>query len=130
MHIQEMLAPFPWQLGGASLRMLLTLPEMLVWWWLFFWGIVPGFWLAVRRRFGEIQPLLIFIFGLGLLYSLLFGNVGLIVRQRGQLLPWLLIFAMVGLEQAMLRRRQKQLGRTGRPLTGLDGEIQAMGSRG
>ena len=123
-----LLAPFPWQLGGASLRMLLTLPEMLIWWWLFFWGVVPGFWLAVRRRFAEIQPLLIFIFGLGLLYSLLFGNVGLIVRQRGQLLPWLLIFAMVGLEQAMLRRRQKQLEK--QTIRGINSGIQALGSRG
>lgn len=105
-----LLAPFPWELGGASLRMLLTLPEMLVWWWLFFRGVVPGLWLALRRRFGEIQPLLIFIAGLGLLYSLMFGNVGLVVRQRAQLLPWLLIFAMVGLEwrdqRRQLRRQQ------------------------
>ena len=55
-----------------------------------------------------MQPLLIFTTGLGLLYSLLFANVGLIVRQRAQLLPWLLIFAMVGLEQHFQRRRLKQ----------------------
>src|SRR5438128_664883 len=39
-----LLAPFPWELGGASLRMALTLPELLVWWWLFFSGVAPGFW--------------------------------------------------------------------------------------
>jgi len=103
-----LLAPFPWELGSASLRMLLTLPEVLVWWWLFFVGVVPGLWMAIRRRFGEILPLLIFIVGLGLLYSMMFGNVGLIVRQRAQLLPWLLIFAMVGLEQRAQRRAIKQ----------------------
>ncbi|MEP7337474.1 MAG: hypothetical protein ABI977_06995 [Acidobacteriota bacterium] len=103
-----LLAPFPWQLGGASLRMLLTLPEVLVWWWLVFYGLLPGLWLAIRKRFGEIQPLLIFIAGLGLLYSMLFGNVGLIVRQRAQLLPWLMIFALVGLEQRRLKRALKQ----------------------
>jgi hypothetical protein len=103
-----LLAPFPWQLGGASLRMLLTLPEVLVWWWLVFYGLLPGLWLAIRKRFSEIQPLLIFIAGLGLLYSMLFGNVGLIVRQRAQLLPWLLIFALVGLEQRRLKRALKQ----------------------
>lgn len=109
-----LLAPFPWQLGGASLRMLLTLPEMLVWWWLFFWGVLPGVWLALRRRFSEMQPLLIFTGGLGLLYSLLFGNVGLIVRQRAQLLPWLLIFAMVGLEQRLWQRLLKRREQTAR----------------
>lgn len=103
-----LLAPFPWQLGGASLRMLLTLPETLVWWWLVFYGLIPGVMYAVRRRFGEVQPLLIFILGLGLLYSLLFGNVGLIVRQRAQLLPWLLIFVMVGWEQRLLRKAQRR----------------------
>jgi hypothetical protein len=103
-----LLAPFPWQLGGASLRMLLVLPEQMVWWWLFFVGVLPGFWLAVRRRFGELQSLLIFSGGLGFLYSLLFGNIGLAVRQRAQLLPLLLIFAMVGLEQRAIRKRQRQ----------------------
>jgi len=97
-----LLAPFPWQLGGASLRMALTLPELLVWWYLFFSGVVPGFWFGIRKRFSDIQPLLFFTLGLGLLYSLMFGNIGLIYRQRAQLLPWLLIFAAVGLE---LRRR-------------------------
>jgi 4-amino-4-deoxy-L-arabinose transferase-like glycosyltransferase len=102
-----LLAPFPWQLGGGSVRMLLSLPELLAWWWLFFVGVVPGFWLLVRKRFSEIQPMLFFIFGLGFLYSLMFGNVGLVFRQRAQLLPWLLIFAAVGLEI----RRFKQLDR-------------------
>ncbi|HXG66905.1 MAG TPA: hypothetical protein VNO70_17515, partial [Blastocatellia bacterium] len=99
-----MLAPFPWQLERASLRMLLTLPELLVWWWLVFWGLLPGLWHAIKNRFNEIQPVLFFICGLGMLYSLMFGNIGLIYRQRAQLIPWLLIFAMVGLEQHFLRR--------------------------
>ncbi len=99
-----LLAPFPWQLGGGSLRMLLTLPELLAWWALFFVGVVPGFWYTVRNRFGDVMPILIFLFGLGLLYSLMFGNVGLIFRQRAQLLPWLFIFAAVGLELRQMKR--------------------------
>jgi 4-amino-4-deoxy-L-arabinose transferase-like glycosyltransferase len=99
-----MLAPFPWQLGGGSVRMALTTPELVVWWWLFFVGVLPGMWHAIRTRFNEIQPLLFFLIGLGVLYSLMFGNVGLAYRQRAQLLPWLLIFAMVGLEERMRRR--------------------------
>jgi hypothetical protein len=38
-----------------------------------------------------------------------FGNVGLAYRQRAQLLPWLIIIAMVGLERRALKRRMKQL---------------------
>lgn len=103
-----MLAPFPWQLGGASLRMLFTLPELIVWWWLFFAGVIPGMWSAMKTRLVEVLPLLIFIFGLGLLYSLMFGNIGLAYRQRAQLLPWLLIFAVVGLQMRAAKKLLKQ----------------------
>jgi hypothetical protein len=70
--------------------------------------VVPGFWFLVRKRFSDIQPILFFIFGLGFLYSLMFGNVGLVIRQRAQLLPWLLIFAAVGLEMRMLKQLEKR----------------------
>ncbi|HUK91483.1 MAG TPA: glycosyltransferase family 39 protein [Blastocatellia bacterium] len=103
-----LLAPFPWQLGGGSVRMALTAPELVVWWWLFFVGVLPGMWYLVRNRFGDVQPLLFFLFGLGLLYSMMFGNVGLAYRQRAQLMPWLLIFAMVGLEQRALKRARRK----------------------
>lgn len=103
-----LLAPFPWQLGGGSLRMVLTAPELLVWWWLVFVGLIPGMWYVCRTRFNEIQPMLFFILGLGLLYSMMFGNVGLIFRQRAQLLPLLLIIAVVGLEQRAIRKLLKQ----------------------
>jgi len=108
-----MLAPFPWQLGFGSLRMLLTGPELIVWWWLFFVGVLPGLWHAIRNRFNDVQPLLLFLTGLGLLYSLMSGNVGLVYRQRAQLLPWLLIFAAVGLEQRALRQFAKKRARIG-----------------
>lgn len=88
--------------------MVLTAPELLVWWWLVFVGLVPGIWHACRTRFNEIQPMLFFILGLGLLYSMMFGNVGLIFRQRAQLLPWLLILAMVGLEQRAIKKFLKR----------------------
>jgi hypothetical protein len=99
-----LLAPFPWQWGNASLRMMLTLPEVLVWWVLFFRGVIPGTWYAVRERLGVIFPLLILLMGLGMFYSVTFGNVGLVYRQRAQLLPALLIFAMVGYERRALAR--------------------------
>jgi 4-amino-4-deoxy-L-arabinose transferase-like glycosyltransferase len=108
-----LLAPFPWQLGGASLRMLLTTPELAVWWWLVFVGLIPGLWHVCKKRLADAQPMLFFVLGLGLLYSMMFGNVGLIFRQRAQLLPWLLIIAVVGLERRALR---KLLNREARPV--------------
>jgi hypothetical protein len=104
-----LLAPFPWQLGGGSVRMLLTLPELLVWWWLFFAGVVPGVRYCARHRLVDVGILFLFLLGFGMLYSLMFGNVGLVFRQRAQLLPWLLIFAAVGLERRRLRRNAPRL---------------------
>jgi len=103
-----LLAPFPWELDG-SLRKMLTTPELFVWWWLFAVGLIPGLWYTIRKRFSDVQPLLFLVGGLGLLYSVTFGNVGLAYRQRSQLLPWLLIIAVVGLERRALRRRVNRL---------------------
>lgn len=107
-----LLAPFPWQLG-VSLRALFTLPELVVWWWLFFIAVIPGLIHAVKTKFNDIQPMLFFTLTLGLLYSMMFGNIGLVFRQRAQLLPWLLIFAAVGLEQRVIKRyvRRKRVQR-------------------
>lgn len=99
-----LLAPFPWQLGGGSARLVGTGPELLYWWWLVFVGVIPGAIHCFRKRLPDILSTVVFIGGFGLLYSMMFGNVGLIFRQRAQLLPWLLIFAAVGLELRAQRR--------------------------
>jgi hypothetical protein len=91
-----LLAPFPWQLLSGSLRMLMVGPEVMLWWWLLFTGVIPGMRKTIPSRLADVLPLLITLFGLGLLYSITFYNVGLVYRQRAQLLPWLLIFAAVG----------------------------------
>jgi hypothetical protein len=101
-----LMAPFPWQ-WGMSLRMLLVVPEVLIWWVILFYGVLPGLRHGCRNRLYDILPLVLFISGMGLLYSLMFGNIGLIYRQRAQLLPWLLIFGAVGIE---LRRLAKHPG--------------------
>jgi hypothetical protein len=102
-----LLAPFPWQLASGSARMLMVAPEMVYWWWLVFAGVLPGLRFSLRHRLNDVLPLLAILIGFGLLYSVTFSNVGLIYRQRAQLMPWLLTFAAVGLEQ----RRQRRLAR-------------------
>jgi hypothetical protein len=96
--LHVLFAPFPWQLGGGSLRMFLVYPETLVWTWLFFMAVLPGLWYCLRNRLQDILPLLVFIVGMTLMFSLMFSNIGLVYRQRAQLMPWLLILAAVGLE--------------------------------
>jgi hypothetical protein len=102
---------------------LLTTPELVVWWWLVFMGLIPGLWHVCKTRLADAQPMLFFIVGLGLLYSMMFGNVGLIFRQRAQLLPWLLIIAIAGLEQRAIRN----LLRRGAQVSGV--RFQAPGAR-
>lgn len=105
-----LLAPFPWQLGSGGARTLMVFPEQLFWWYLFFRGVIPGLAVTIRTRFFEVLPILVFLLGFGLLYSVLFGNVGLAYRQRAQLLPGLLIFASVGIEHRRLLRLKSLRG--------------------
>ncbi len=109
--IHLLLAPFPWEMN--STRALITLPEVVYWWFLVAFGVIPGLWYCIRKRFRDVCVLLLFIVGFGLLYSMMFGNVGLVVRQRAQLLPWLLVFAAVGLEQRKNRRNAMAVARRG-----------------
>ena len=97
--VHLLLAPFPWQLRAGSVRMALTAPEMVVWWFVFFALVLPGLKHAIRHRFGDVMPLLLFLLLLSGIYSVTFGNVGTAYRQRAQLMPYLLIFAGIGLEQ-------------------------------
>src|SRR5262249_9179247 len=84
-------APFPWQMLSGSLRRVLVIPEVVLWWFVFFKWVIPGLWCTVRHHFSDVLPLLCFILGMGLLYSLMFNNIGQIYRFRAQLLPWLFI---------------------------------------
>jgi hypothetical protein len=62
---------------------------------------------VVKTRGLELAPIFVFILGLGLLYSMTFGNIGLVFRQRAQLLPWLFVLAAVGLEQRAIRQSRR-----------------------
>lgn len=95
--VHLLMAPFPWQWRG-NLRMLLVVPEIILWWGILFYGVIPGLKYCFQNRLYDVLPLLLFIGGMGLLYSLTFSNIGLIYRQRAQLLPWLLVFGSLGLE--------------------------------
>ena len=119
------LAPFPWQM--ASVRQLITLPEMVVW-----WASLPllalGLWFTVKYKLREVAPILIFTTLLTLTYSILQGNVGTAYRQRAQLLVFYFVFVTIGYvlvkekrEEAARRRGQEQKDSRGRLRWGPDG---------
>ncbi|MDX6696417.1 MAG: hypothetical protein QOF02_4020 [Blastocatellia bacterium] len=110
-------APFPWQL--ASLRQIVTLPEMLIWWSVFPM-LVLGLWFSVKFKLRRISPILIFTTMLTLAYSVFQGNVGTAYRQRAQILVFYFMFVAVGIvlmkekredskrQQAAARERQRK----------------------
>ncbi len=98
------LAPFPWQL--TSVRQMITLPEMVVW-WASLPLLVLGLWFTIKHRLREVAPILIFTTLLTLTYSILMGNVGTAYRQRAQLLIFYFIFVAVGFVLVKERREDK-----------------------
>jgi hypothetical protein len=99
-----LLAPFPWQL--TSLRQMITLPEMVVW-WLSLPLLVLGLWFALKHRMREVAPILIFMTLLTLTYSILLGNVGTAYRQRAQLLVFYFIFVGIGFVLIKEKREER-----------------------
>jgi hypothetical protein len=89
-------SPFPWQAEG---RQMLALPDVLLWWALVLFFIVPGMRHALKNQPNVFISLIAFVFPLILFYSMIFGNFGLAYRQRAQLMPFLLIFAAAGYDK-------------------------------
>jgi 4-amino-4-deoxy-L-arabinose transferase-like glycosyltransferase len=98
-------APFPWQL--ESLRQMITLPEMVVW-WTSFPLLCLGLWFTLKHRMRQSLPILIFTLMLTLAYSVFQGNIGTAYRQRSQLLIFYFIFVSVGYELLRERREDRK----------------------
>jgi hypothetical protein len=107
-----LLAPFPWQY--STLRQMITLPEMIVWWFAFPL-LILGLWYSIKHRLRQVSPIVIFTTMLTLAYSVFQGNVGTAYRQRSQLLVFYFIFVAVGAiimrERAENRRLQAQMAK-------------------
>jgi 4-amino-4-deoxy-L-arabinose transferase-like glycosyltransferase len=99
-----LLAPFPWQL--ASLRQMITLPEMILW-WASLPLLVLGLSFAIKHRLREVAPIVIFTSLLTLTYSILMGNVGTAYRQRAQLLIFYFIFVGIGFVLVKEKREER-----------------------
>ncbi len=99
-----LLAPFPWQFG--SLRQMITLPEMMIW-WSSFPMLVFGLWFTLKHRLREVAPILIFTTVLTISYSIIQGNVGTAYRQRAQLLIFYFLFVAVGFVLFKEKREEK-----------------------
>ena len=100
------LAPFPWM--AANLRQAVTIPETLLWYATIPF-IISGLVYTIRRRFSRALPVLIFTVMLSIAYAIFQGNVGTAYRQRTQIQVFLYIFAAVGIELILEKRRDRQM---------------------
>lgn len=89
-----LMAPFPWMI--RNFRQAITLPEMLVWWYLIP-SLIRGLVYGVKERFTYVSSPLLFSLGLTLMYALFQGNVGTAYRQRTQIFIFYFIFISAGL---------------------------------
>jgi len=99
-----LLAPFPWQFG--SVRQMITLPEMMIW-WSCFPMLILGLWFTLRHRLREVAPIVVFTTLLTISYSIVQGNVGTAYRQRAQLLIFYFLFVAVGFVLLKEKREEK-----------------------
>ena len=102
-------APFPWAV--TNLRQVLTLPETLVWYALMP-AFIRGVRYAIRRRFKDVLPVLVFTLSLTLAYVLMQGNIGTAYRQRTQVSMFFFIFMGMGLVEKQ-RQRPGRKGASG-----------------
>lgn len=93
-------APFPWTVG--SVRQVLSLPDVLVWYALMP-ALIRGLRSAVRHRLAQTLPILVFTTALTLAYGAFLGNAGTAYRQRTQIMMFYFIFIADG-----LKKRQSQ----------------------
>jgi hypothetical protein len=98
-----LLAPFPWMLG--STRQILTLPEMLLFYFLIP-SILRGIRHLLRHYMGDALMVILVTAGLTFGYALGEGNAGTAYRHRAQLLAFYLMFAAVGIEVRRVSRAE------------------------
>jgi hypothetical protein len=98
-----LLAPFPWQTG--STRMMLALPEILLWYALFPFFLI-GMLYTARRHLRDALIVFLFVAQLTCFYAVFVGNVGTAHRQRTQVFVFYLIFTSAGLLYARRKNRQ------------------------
>ncbi len=103
-------APFPWQfLSDTSMRQLLVLPESLMWYGLIAVFVGPGLIECWRRQRQLFTGIFLFVMPLILIYSLSFANIGLVYRQRAQLMPFFLLIIAAGYDSLSRKRLQRSL---------------------
>jgi hypothetical protein len=89
-------SPFPWQM--TAFRRLITLPEMIVWYWSFPFVVIAAAQVLrakTRKRLALLLPTLL----ITVAFALGSSNIGLTYRYRAQVMSLYLAFAAAGYVQ-------------------------------
>ncbi len=89
-------SPFPW--AARSIRQLLAIPDVLVW-YLMVPALIRGLFSAVRYRLSKTMPILIFTTSLTLAYGVFQSNAGAAYRQRTQIMMFFFLFVADGMKK-------------------------------
>jgi len=100
-----LLSPFPWMINNV--RQLITLPELIAWWFLMPM-MAKGYWFALRNRLRQSFVICTFVLGLTLAFALYQSNAGTAYRHRSQLYVFFFIFICIGLELRRSARLEKR----------------------
>jgi hypothetical protein len=107
-----LLAPFPWDIG--STLQAITLPETILWWLVFPFGLL-GALQALRRDARSFTVPLAVLVTVTFAYAMVESNVGTAYRHRAQVLPVGFILCALGLrhvqERALAARRARRVRR-------------------
>jgi len=87
-------APFPWQMSSAF--QLMALPEMLLF-YLLFPNFLRGIHLICKRNWGSISAIVFFMIIMSLVFALIEGNSGTLLRHRSYIIYFCFIFISVGI---------------------------------
>lgn len=117
-----LLAPFPWEI--SSILQAVALPETMVWWAIFPFGIW-GTLLVVRYDARAFTVPLAVLLTITFAYALVESNVGTAYRHRGQVLPIGFVLCAVGLRDAQIRLRARRDARARRRQQAREMQIRA-----
>ncbi len=101
-------SPFPWTV--SSLRQVLALPDILMW-YLMIPFLIKGLASTIRHRLGQTMPVLVFTMALTLAYGVFQGNAGAAYRQRTQIMMFFFLFVAEGMVGG--RQREEEEPETG-----------------
>ncbi|MDA2915374.1 glycosyltransferase family 39 protein [Nitrospinae bacterium AH_259_B05_G02_I21] len=86
-------SPFPWAI--KSMGQLVAYPQILLWYGLFPF-VLYGAWILLKVRRQQVLPLIVYVISLPSILALTSGNIGEAFRHRDWIIPFCLMFAVVG----------------------------------